>query len=277
MSSSIASPTALDLKNAQDHIEKAFAGQCPTDLALVTQCIDWLDSGACRANTFCTETNTWESHMWLRKAVLLFLKNTPATPMAGPWGGGFDKVGHKTHNWDEQDFQNAGFRLVPGAVVRKGTYIAKGAVLMPCVVNIGATIGANTMIDTYAHVGSCAHIGANCHLSMHVGIGGVLEPLQANPVIVEDNCFIGAGSQLVEGIHVGKGAVISMGVHISASTKIIDRATGNVTSGSIPPYAVVVPGTHGQGDVKLACAVIVKTVDAQTRNKVSINALLRSI
>jgi 2,3,4,5-tetrahydropyridine-2-carboxylate N-succinyltransferase len=194
----------------------------------------------------------------------------------------FDKVGMKFAGWDAGHFAQAGFRAVPGAVVRHSAYVAPGAVLMPCFINVGAHVGAGSMIDTWATVGSCAQIGQNCHISGGVGIGGVLEPLQANPVIIEDGCFIGARSEVAEGVVVEQGAVLSMGVFLGASTKIVDRATGEVFLGRVPAYSVVVPGTlpgrplpDGTPGPGLACAVIVKRVDAQTRSKTSINDLLR--
>jgi 2,3,4,5-tetrahydropyridine-2-carboxylate N-succinyltransferase len=188
----------------------------------------------------------------------------------------WDKVDSKFKTWDAARFRAAGFRAVPSAVVRRSAYIAKGVVLMPSFVNVGAHVGEGTMVDTWATVGSCAQVGRNCHLSGGVGLGGVLEPLQAEPVIIEDNCFIGARSEVVEGVIVGEGAVLSMGVYISATTKIVDRASGTVHYGRVPPYSVVVPGSlPSAGGVSLYCAVIVKQVDEKTRAKTSINELLR--
>lgn len=223
----------------------------------------------------------WTVHQWLKKAVLLSFRLTPNVPISGGPGGGhwFDKVPSKFEGWDEAAFNAAGFRAVPPSTVRRGSFIAKGAVLMPSYVNIGAYVGERTMIDTWSTVGSCAQIGADCHISGGVGIGGVLEPLQAEPVIIEDGCFIGARSEVAEGVIIREGAVISMGVFLGASTKIVDRATGEVTYGEVPPYAVVVPGTFpgaGANGPALACAVIVKTVDAKTRSKTGINEILRS-
>ena len=209
------------------------------------------------------------------------ISGAPETPSLGKsfW---WDKIPSKFAGYTEQDYRKAGFRSVPGCVVRHSAYIAKGVVLMPCFVNIGANVGVSTMVDTWATVGSCAQIGANVHLSGGVGIGGVLEPLQAGPVIIEDDCFIGARSEVVEGVIVEKGAVLSMGVFISASTKIIDRSTGEIHIGRVPAYSVVVPGSlpgknlpDGSPGPNLYCAVIVKKVDAQTREKTSINDLLR--
>ena len=225
----------------------------------------------------------WIVRQWLKKAVLLSFRLNPNTVMrAGELGGGvgpwWDKVGNKFDGWEADQFAAAGFRAIPGAIVRKGSYVAKNAILMPSFVNIGAYVDEGTMVDTWATVGSCAQIGKDVHLSGGVGIGGVLEPLQANPTIIEDNCFIGARSEVVEGVIVGEGSVLSMGVFISMSTKIVDRKTGEVHRGRVPPYSVVVPGAlpdpHGVGP-SLSCAVIVKTVDAQTRSKTSVNELLR--
>ncbi len=225
----------------------------------------------------------WHVNQWLKKAVLLSFRLTDSVPMEGPGGAPvWDKVPMKFAGWGENRFKEAGFRAVPGAVVRKSAFIAPGAVLMPSFVNVGARVGRNTMVDTWATVGSCAQIGENCHLSGGVGIGGVLEPLQANPVIIEDDCFVGARSEVAEGVVVERGAVLSMGVFIGASTKIIDRATGEIFMGRVPAYSVVVPGSlpgkplpDGSPGPSLYCAVIVKVVDAQTRAKTSINELLR--
>ncbi|AUX69061.1 2,3,4,5-tetrahydropyridine-2,6-dicarboxylate N-succinyltransferase [Porphyrobacter sp. HT-58-2] len=226
----------------------------------------------------------WTVNQWLKKAVLLsFRLNDNRVMEHGAAGeSAFDKVPLKFAGWGESRFREGGFRVVPGAVVRRGSFIGKGAVLMPSFVNIGAYVGENTMIDTWATVGSCAQIGANVHISGGAGIGGVLEPLQAEPVIIGDNAFIGARAEVAEGVRVGEGAVLSMGVYLGASTKIVDRATGKVHMGEVPPYAVVVPGSmpgkplpDGSPGPSLYCAVIVKTVDAQTRSKTGINELLR--
>lgn len=220
----------------------------------------------------------WQVNVWAKKAVLLsFRLNEMAPQSGGPQGGGWwDKVDSKFATWQAGDWQAAGFRAVPNAVVRRGAFIGKGAVLMPSFVNIGAYVGEGTMVDTWATVGSCAQIGRNVHLSGGVGIGGVLEPMQAGPTIIEDNCFIGARSEVVEGCIVREGAVLGMGVFIGKSTKIVDRATGAVSYGEVPPGAVVVAGSMpSQGGVHLYCAVIVKRVDAQTRAKTAINDLLR--
>ncbi|MCH8684206.1 2,3,4,5-tetrahydropyridine-2,6-dicarboxylate N-succinyltransferase [Pedomonas mirosovicensis] len=227
----------------------------------------------------------WVVNQWLKKAVLLsFRLNDMALIPGGPGGDAswWDKVPSKFAGWGEAQFKAAGFRAVPGSIVRRGAHIAPGVVLMPSFVNLGAYVGEGTMVDTWATVGSCAQIGKNVHLSGGVGIGGVLEPLQANPVIIEDNCFIGARAEVAEGVIVEEGSVLSMGVYLGASTKIIDRATGEVFTGRVPAYSVVVPGTlpgkplpDGTTGPGLYCAVIVKRVDAQTRSKTSINELLR--
>jgi 2,3,4,5-tetrahydropyridine-2-carboxylate N-succinyltransferase len=221
----------------------------------------------------------WIVHEWLKKAVLLSFRLNPMEAISGAPGGAhwWDKVPSKFAGWGEKEFADAGFRAVPGAIVRRGAYVAPGAVLMPSFVNIGARVGEGTMVDTWATVGSCAQIGRNVHISGGAGIGGVLEPLQAGPVIVEDDCFIGARSEVAEGVIVERGSVLSMGVFLGASTKIVDRATGAVHYGRVPEYSVVVPGAlpGKDGGPSLACAVIVKRVDERTRSKTSINELLR--
>jgi 2,3,4,5-tetrahydropyridine-2-carboxylate N-succinyltransferase len=221
----------------------------------------------------------WVVHQWLKKAVLLSFRLNPMEAITGGPGGAhwWDKVPSKFAGWGDREFQAAAFRAVPGAIVRRGAYIAPGAVLMPSFVNIGARVGEGTMVDTWATVGSCAQIGRNVHISGGTGIGGVLEPLQAGPVIIEDGCFIGARSEVAEGVVVEQGSVISMGVFLGASTKIIERATGEIFYGRIPAYSVVVPGSlpSEHGGPSLACAVIVKRVDERTRSKTSINELLR--
>ncbi len=241
-----------------------------------------LDSGTHRVAT--KQAEGWVVHQWLKKAVLLSFRLNPMATIPGGPGGApwFDKVDSKFKDWGDDHFRAAGFRAVPGAIVRHSAHVAADVVLMPCFVNLGAYVGAGTMVDTWATVGSCAQIGRNVHLSGGVGIGGVLEPLQAGPVIIEDDCFIGARSEVVEGVVVEQGAVLSMGVFIGASTKIIDRATGQVHVGRVPAYSVVVPGSlpgtplpDGSPGPSLYCAVIVKRVDAQTRAKTAINELLR--
>jgi len=236
-----------------------------------------LDSGEARIAE--KTGGDWTVHQWLKKAVLLSFRLNPMESISGGPGGAhwWDKVPSKFAGWGEREFQAAGFRAVPGAIVRRGAYVAPGAVLMPSFVNIGARVGEGTMVDTWATVGSCAQIGSNVHISGGAGIGGVLEPLQAGPVIIEDDCFIGARSEVAEGVIVEQGAVLSMGVFLGASTKIVERSTGEVMYGRVPAYSVVVPGTlpGKNGAPSLACAVIVKRVDERTRSKTSINELLR--
>jgi 2,3,4,5-tetrahydropyridine-2-carboxylate N-succinyltransferase len=249
----------------------------------VEQALALLDAGEARVAEP-DGNGGWKVNQWLKKAVLLSFRLNDNAPMAYGSGGApaFDKVPLKFEGWDESRFKQAGIRVVPGAVVRRSAFIAKGVVLMPSFVNLGAYVGEGTMVDTWATVGSCAQIGRHVHISGGAGIGGVLEPLQAGPVVIEDNCFIGARSEVAEGVVVGEGAVLSMGVFIGASTKIVDRATGEVHVGRVPPYSVVVPGAlpgkplpDGTPGPSLYCAVIVKTVDAQTRSKTGINELLR--
>ncbi|MBP6013922.1 MAG: 2,3,4,5-tetrahydropyridine-2,6-dicarboxylate N-succinyltransferase [Alphaproteobacteria bacterium] len=237
-----------------------------------------LDSGEFRVAE--KAAGEWHTHQWIKKAVLLSFRLNPMEPIPGGPGGAhwYDKVPSKFAKWTDADFARAGFRAVPGAIVRHSAFVARGAVLMPCFINVGANVGEGTMIDTWATVGSCAQVGKNCHISGGTGLGGVLEPLQANPVIIEDNCFIGARSEVAEGVIVGEGAVIGMGVFIGASTKVVDRATGQIHLGRVPPYSVVVAGTmpgSAPNKPNLYCAVIVKTVDERTRSKTSINELLR--
>ncbi len=248
----------------------------------VDAALDGLDQGTFRVAE--KRDGNWTVHQWLKKAVLLSFRLQDMIPIAGAPGGAhwYDKVPSKFAGWDAVEFAEAGFRAVPGAIVRRSAFVAPGAVLMPSFVNLGAHIGAGTMVDTWATVGSCAQIGANCHISGGAGIGGVLEPLQAGPVIVEDNCFIGARSEVAEGVIVETGAVLAMGVYLGASTKIVDRATGQIQYGRVPAYSVVVPGSlagkpmaDGTPGPSLYCAVIVKQVDEQTRSKTSINDLLR--
>ncbi len=262
-----------DALNERDHT----SAQAAVDTAL-----NALDSGQARIATR-SENGDWAVHEWLKKAVLLSFRFRDMRLMPDgaikPHDQWWDKIPLKTEGWKAEDFTQAGFRMVPRATVRHGAYVAPGAVLMPSYVNIGAYVGEATMVDTWATVGSCAQIGKNVHLSGGVGIGGVLEPLQAAPTIIEDDCFIGARSEIAEGVIVRQGAVIAMGVFISASTKIVDRESGEVTYGEVPAGSVVVPGTLPDKKKKsrpsLACAVIVKRVDAQTRAKTSINELLR--
>jgi 2,3,4,5-tetrahydropyridine-2-carboxylate N-succinyltransferase len=248
----------------------------------VEAALEALDSGEARVAE--KVDGQWRVNQWLKKAVLLSFRLNDMTPIPGGPGGSawFDKVPSKFAGWDESRFRAAGFRAVPNCVVRRSAYIAPGVVLMPSFVNLGAYVDSGTMVDTWATVGSCAQIGKNVHISGGAGIGGVLEPLQAGPVIIEDDCFIGARAEVAEGVVVEKGAVLSMGVYIGASTKIVDRATGEVFMGRVPAYSVVVSGTmpgkplpDGSPGPGLYCAVIVKRVDERTRSKVSINELLR--
>ena len=248
----------------------------------VEQALDLLDKGQVRVAD--KLDGKWHVNQWLKKAVLLSFRLYDSSLIEGGPAGSmwWDKVPSKFDGWKAEQFSAAGFRAVPGCIVRRSAYVAPKAVLMPSFVNVGAYVGEGTMVDTWVTVGSCAQIGANCHLSGGVGIGGVLEPLQAEPVIIEDNCFVGARSEIAEGVIVEEGAVISMGVFISASTKIIDRATGETFMGRVPAYSVVVPGSlpgkplpNGEPGPNLACAVIVKRVDQKTRAKTSVNDLLR--
>ena len=245
----------------------------------VNNTLDDLDKGKIRV---CEKANNeWIVNQWIKKAILLSFRLNDNEIIKASHATWFDKVESKTANWNKDDHLKAGFRYVPDAVVRKSAFIAKGVILMPSFVNLGAYVDEGTMIDTWATVGSCAQIGKNCHISGGAGIGGVLEPLQANPVIIEDNCFIGARSEVAEGVIVGEGAVLSMGVFIGASTKIVDRETGEIYMGKVPPYSVIVPGTlpgkKNDSDLNpsLYCVVIVKKVDERTRSKTSINDLLR--
>jgi 2,3,4,5-tetrahydropyridine-2-carboxylate N-succinyltransferase len=249
----------------------------------VDETLSLLDQGVLRVAE--KTGGMWQIHQWIKKAILLSFRLSPMGMIENGPGGAvwWDKVPSKFSGWDEARFRQAGFRAVPGAFVRKSAYIAPNVVLMPCFVNLGAYVGEGTMIDTWSTVGSCAQVGRNCHISGGVGIGGVLEPLQAGPVIIEDNVFIGARSEVAEGVIVEEGAVLSMGVFLGASTKIIDRTTGEVFMGRVPAYSVVIPGTipatkplpDGSSAPSLACAVIVKRVDEKTRSKTGINELLR--
>ena len=268
----------------QDRIEAAFEARAGLDLpnapaelkAAVATAIDLLDSGQARVAS--KTSGKWVVNQWLKKAVLLHFGIERTTRMPGGATDFYDKVPLKYHDWTQEQFAAAATRVVPGAIVRRGAHVAANVVLMPSFVNIGAYVDSGTMVDTWATVGSCAQIGRNVHLSGGVGIGGVLEPIQAGPTIIEDNCFIGARSEIVEGVVVEEGAVISMGVFIGQSTRIYDRARDEVSYGRVPAGAVVVPGSlpSGEGRCSLACAVIVKRVDAKTRARVSLNELLRS-
>jgi 2,3,4,5-tetrahydropyridine-2,6-dicarboxylate N-succinyltransferase len=264
--------------DARDTISPATTGSVRD---AVIQALALLDSG--KAQVAEKRDDNWHVNQWLKKAVLLSFRLNDNAIMPGHGGSNwYDKVPSKFADWGENRFREAGFRAVPGCVVRAGAHIGRNVILMPSFVNIGATVGDGSMIDTWATVGSCANIGKNVHLSGGVGIGGVLEPLQANPVIIEDDCFIGARSEVVEGVIVEQGAVLAMGVYLSSTSKIIDRATGEIFVGRVPSYSVVVPGAlpgkplpDGSPGPSLACAVIVKRVDAQTRAKTAINELLR--
>jgi 2,3,4,5-tetrahydropyridine-2-carboxylate N-succinyltransferase len=275
----------LDLSTLQAGIDEAWEnrdrlqpGPNTRHHDLVAQAIDGLDKGQLRVAE--KVGGDWVTHQWLKKAVLLSFRLHRTERMGaaghamGPW---WDKVPNKFALWDDKEFELSGFRAVPGSIVRRGAFVAQNAVLMPSFINIGAYVAQGAMIDTWATVGSCAQIGRNVHLSGGAGIGGVLEPLQAGPTIIEDDCFIGARSEVAEGVIVGQGAVLSMGVYLGQSTKIIDRESGAVMRGRVPPYSVVVPGSlpDPKGGPSLYCAVIVKQVDAQTRSKTSINELLR--
>ncbi len=245
----------------------------------INNIIENLDNGSLRiANS---EKGNWAVNEFAKKAILLYfrindMKLIDGGPNNSKW---WDKIDSKFNSWGEDNFKNAGFRAVPGSIVRYGSFVGKGCVLMPCFINIGAYVDQSTMVDTWATIGSCAQIGKNCHISGGAGIGGVLEPLQANPVIIEDNCFIGARSEVAEGVIVRQGSVISMGVFLTASTPIYNRETGKTLYGEVPEYSVVVPGSmpskNVSSDANLSCAVIVKTVDEKTRSKTSINELLR--
>jgi len=263
---------AWDARDRLDAKSKAAARKA------VAATLDRLDAGTLRVAA--KRDGQWQVEQWLKKAVLLSFRLTDMQPIAGGPGGArwWDKVPSKFAGWSAAEFKKAGFRAVPGAVVRYSAYIAPGVVLMPSFVNVGAHVGEGTMIDTWSTVGSCAQIGRNCHISGGVGIGGVLEPVQAQPVIVEDNCFIGARSEVAEGAIVEEGAVLAMGCFIGASTKIVDRATGETFLGRVPAYSVIVPGSlpsRTPGGPSLACCVIVKRVDERTRSRTSINELLR--
>ncbi len=277
--------TAIALSDLQAEIEAAWEARDAISTATtgpvrtaVEETLRLLDAGQVRVAQ--KTDGEWVTNQWAKKAVLLSFRLTPNGLMhsgggVGPW---WDKVPGKFEGWSDRDFEAAGFRAVPGAIVRRGAYVARNVVLMPSFVNIGAYVDEGSMIDGWATVGSCAQIGKNVHISGGAGIGGVLEPLQANPTIIEDGCFIGARAEVAEGVIVGEGSVLSMGVYLTSTTKIVDRKTGEVHRGYVPPYSVVVSGSlpdpHGTGP-SLYCAVIVKTVDAQTRSKTGVNELLR--
>jgi 2,3,4,5-tetrahydropyridine-2-carboxylate N-succinyltransferase len=276
-----------DLAKTIDDAFEQRDGVGPTTKGAVREAVDaaldLLDRGTARVAEKAPD-GAWHVNQWLKKAVLLsFRLNDMSVIPGGPGGASWwDKVPSKFAGWDDNRFRDAGFRAVPGAIVRRSAYVAPGVVLMPSFVNLGAYVDSGTMVDTWATVGSCAQIGKNCHISGGAGIGGVLEPLQAGPVIIEDNCFVGARSEVAEGVIVREGSVLSMGVFLGASTRIVDRASGKNYQGEVPPYSVVVPGAlpgkplpDGTPGPSLYCAVIVKQVDAKTRSKTSINELLR--
>ena len=270
------------IEQAWEQRDDIHAGTQDDTRTAIESALGLLDRGEARVAE--KKDGEWIVNQWLKKAVLLSFRLENMHMIAGGPGDGhwWDKVPSKFDGWDTNHFATAGFRAVPNCVVRRSAYIAPGVVLMPSFVNLGAYVDEGTMVDTWATVGSCAQIGKNCHISGGAGIGGVLEPLQANPVIIEDNCFIGARSEVADGVIVGEGAVLSMGVFVGASTKVVDRQTGEIHVGKVPPYSVVVPGSMPTRNLpgenygpSLYCAVIVKTVDEQTRSKTSINELLR--
>ena len=274
----------MDLKSFEKIINEAWKNKSQVNsksnkklLKTINQTIELLDSGKIRVAE--KKNNSWMTNQWVKKAILLSFRVNEMKTSKGPYSTWFDKVEGKTQKWDKKKLIKAGFRSVPNGVVRKGAFIAKNVILMPSFVNLGAYVDEGTMIDTWASVGSCAQVGKNCHISGGAGIGGVLEPLQANPVIIEDNCFVGARAEIAEGVIVEKGSVLSMGVYIGASTKIVDRATGEIIYGKVPAYSVVVPGTMpsktNPDGPSLYCVIIVKKVDEKTRSKTSINDLLR--
>ncbi len=246
-------------------------------LDAVSETIELLDAGKIRVAE--KKNNEWHVNQWIKKAILLSFRINKMKASKGPYSTWYDKVDGKTQGWDEKKMIQAGFRYVPNGVIRKGAFIAKNVVLMPSFVNIGAYVDEGSMIDTWASVGSCAQVGKNCHISGGAGIGGVLEPMQANPTIIEDNCFVGARAEIAEGVIIGQGSVLSMGVYIGGSTRIIDRATGKIYYGKVPDYSVIVPGAmpskNNPDGPSLYCVVIVKKVDEKTRSKTSINDLLR--
>tara|TARA_B100001123_G_scaffold83069_1_gene94940 strand:- start:2499 stop:3347 length:849 start_codon:yes stop_codon:yes gene_type:complete len=260
-----------------DEVNPQIKGELP---GAIEEVISLLDNGKIRVSE--KKGDGWIVNQWIKQAILLSFKINEMENLSGPYSSWFDKahlLKGKTSGWTKEDHIKAGFRMVPNSPVRKGSFIGKNAVLMPCYVNIGAYIDEGTMIDTFARAGSCCQIGKNCHISAGSGVGGVLEPIQANPTIIEDNVFLGAMSEVVEGVIVGEGSVLSMGMYIGQSTKIVNRNSGDITYGKIPPYSVVVPGTlpdkKNPSAPSLYCAVIIKQVDEKTRSKTSINDLLR--
>ena len=267
------------IEQAFENIESINSSSDSGIISAINETIKNLDSGKIRVAE--KNNNDWIINQWVKKSILLYfrindMKLISNSPGNSNW---WDKIDSKFSDMGDREFKNAGFRAVPGSIVRKGSFVDSGCVLMPSFINIGAYVGSGTMVDTWATIGSCAQIGANCHISGGAGIGGVLEPLQANPVIIEDNCFIGARSEVAEGVIVREGSVLSMGVYLSASTPIVNRETGKVIRGEVPPYSVIIPGTFSPNNdsskPSLYCAVIVKIVDEKTRSKTSINELLR--
>ena len=273
----------MNLEEIKKKIDDAFSNKDKIDgndkslNSLVSETIDLLDTGKIRVAE--KKGEKWEVNQWIKKAILLSFKVNKMKASKGPYSTWYDKIEGKTQGWDEKKIMEAGFRYVPNGVIRKGAFIAKNVVLMPSFVNVGAYVDEGTMIDTWASVGSCAQVGKTCHISGGAGIGGVLEPMQANPTIIEDNCFVGARSEVAEGVIIGKGSVLSMGVYIGGSTRIIDRANNKVYYGKVPDYSVVVPGSmpsqKNPNGPSLYCVIIVKKVDEKTRSKTSINDLLR--
>ena len=273
----------MNLEKIEKTINEAFEKKDKIDSSdktlndLVRETIDLLDNGKIRVAE--KKDDKWQVNQWIKKAILLSFRVNKMKASKGPYSTWYDKIDGKTQGWSEERVKKAVFRYVPNGVIRKGAHIAKNVVLMPSFINVGAYVDEGTMIDTWASVGSCAQVGKNCHISGGAGIGGVLEPMQANPTIVEDNCFLGARAEIAEGVIVEKGSVLSMGVYIGASTRIIDRATGKIHYGKVPAYSVVVPGsmpsTNNPKGPSLYCVVIVKKVDEKTRSKTSINDLLR--
>ena len=265
------------INQAWENKEKISKDSSPEIIKAIKETINLTDQGIIRVAE--KKEGRWIVNQWIKKAILLSFRTNEMQPIIGPYATWWDKVKGKTVGWGKEEHNKAGFRMVPNSVVRHGAFIGKNVVLMPSFVNLGAYVDEGTMIDTWSTVGSCAQVGNNCHISGGVGIGGVLEPLQANPVIIEDNCFIGARSEVAEGVIVGTGSVISMGVYLGSSTKIYDRKNKTITYGTIPPYSVVVagsmPSTTDKDGPNLYCAVIVKTVDEKTRSKTSVNDLLR--
>ena len=269
------------IENAFENINDINSSSSSDIISAIESTINDIDNGSIRVAEKINEE--WIINQWIKKAILLYFRINNMKLISGSPGNSnwWDKIDSKFKDWDEENFTEAGFRAVPGSIVRKGSFVAKGSVLMPSFINIGAYVGSGTMVDTWATIGSCAQIGSDCHISGGAGIGGVLEPLQANPVIIEDNCFIGARSEVAEGVIIREGSVLSMGVYLSSSTPIVDRETGEGIRGEVPPCSVIIPGTFSPNNdsskPSLYCAIIVKTVDERTRSKTSINELLRDL